>query len=52
MKVIFFSKCSKFCVDFEIVIKLAKMSIVLEIIAFKLVPEVSVKYDKNTCDRT
>ena len=47
MKVIFFSKCSKFCVDFEIVIKLAKMSIVLEIIAFKLVPEVS-----NTCDRT
>ena len=43
MKVVYFWKCTK---------KFQKMLMVLKIIAFELVPGVSVKYDCNTCDGT
>ena len=51
MKVIFFSKGSKFYVHFENAIKRAENLMILKIIAFELVVEVSVKYGKNTCYR-
>ena len=49
MKVIFFSKCSKFYVDFENRIKLRENLTALTII--DSVAGVSVSYDNNTCDQ-
>ena len=51
MKVIFFSKCSKFYVDFENAIKVPEnVSRSEDNFASELVASVSVNYERNTCD--
>ena len=47
MKLIFFSKYSKFYVALENAKKFEKIMMVLKIIAFELKALVSVNYDKN-----
>ena len=51
MKVIFFSKCSKFYADFENAIKVPEnVSRSEDNFASELVASVSVNYERNTCD--
>ena len=48
---IFISKSSKFCLDFENAIKFSENLTVLSRIAFEVKPLISVNYDKNACER-
>ena len=52
MKVILFSKYSKFYVDFQKALKFQKILMVLQIIVFEFKPLVSVNYHKNACERS
>ena len=51
MKLIFFSKCAKFYVDFENWKNIGKSFLALELMVFERVPGIYVNYDENTCDR-